>query len=53
MAMNGLDNLAQSLEQGLNEINVDQDVAEKALLSLGKMLDFAKEHGVQSQGRSF
>jgi quinolinate synthase len=53
MAMNGLDNLAQSLELGLNEINVDEGVAKKAMLSLGRMLDFAKEHGVQSQGRSF
>ncbi|MFT7108380.1 MAG: quinolinate synthase [Psychrobacter glaciei] len=53
MAMNGLDNLSESLEQGLNEIVVDEAVAKKAMLSLNRMLNFAKEHGVQSQGRRF
>lgn len=53
MAMNGLDNLAECLELGLNEIKVEGSVAEKAMISLNRMLDFAKEHGVQSQGRRF
>jgi quinolinate synthase len=53
MAMNGLDNLSECLELGLNEITIDNTVAEKAMVSLNRMLNFAKEHGVQSQGRSF
>jgi quinolinate synthase len=53
MAMNGLDNLSESLEQGLNEIVVDEAVAKKAMLSLNRMLDFAKEHGIKSQGQRF
>ena len=51
--MNGLDNLAECLELGLNEIVVDEAIADKAMISLNRMLDFAKEHGVQSQGRRF
>jgi len=53
MAMNGLDNLAECLELGLNEIVVNEAIADKAMISLNRMLDFAKEHGVQSQGRRF
>ncbi|EAT11754.1 quinolinate synthase NadA [Bermanella marisrubri] len=53
MAMNGLENMAQTLEQSDNEITVDPDVAAKATRSLNRMLDFAKQHGVQSQGRRF
>ena len=53
MAMNGLDNLESCLDQGLNAVEVDEDVAAKAMISLNRMLDFAKEHGVQSQGRRF
>jgi quinolinate synthase len=53
MAMNGLDNLSESLEHGLNEIVVDEAVAKKAMLSLNRMLDFAKQHGVQAQGKQF
>jgi quinolinate synthase len=37
MAMNGLDNLSESLEQGLNEIDVDEAVAKKAMLSVNRM----------------
>lgn len=53
MAMNGLDNLYECLAEGLNEVIVPKATADGALVSLGRMLDFAKEHGVQSQGRSF
>lgn len=53
MAMNGLDNLYECLAEGLNEVKVPQATADGALVSLGRMLDFAKEHGVQSQGRRF
>lgn len=53
MAMNGLDNLYECLAEGLNEVKVPQATVDGALVSLGRMLDFAKEHGVQSQGRRF
>jgi quinolinate synthase len=53
MAMNGLDNLSECLEQGLNVVTVDEGIAKKAMISLNRMLDFAKEHGVQTQGRRF
>ncbi len=53
MAMNDLENLHDCLDKGLNEVQVADDIAQKALVSLGRMLDFAKEHGVQSQGRTF
>lgn len=53
MAMNGLDNMYECLAEGLNEVNVPTATAEGAMVSLNRMLDFAKEHGVQSQGRRF
>lgn len=43
MAMNGLQNLAQSLEAMDNEIFVDPDVAERARISLGRMMDFSRQ----------
>jgi len=53
MAMNDLENLESCLEQNLNEVTVDETTAKKAMISLTRMLDFAKEHGVQAQGRRF
>ncbi|MCP5160309.1 MAG: quinolinate synthase NadA [Hahellaceae bacterium] len=41
MAMNGLDNLSQSLEMGENEIFVEESVRQKALIPLRRMLDFS------------
>lgn len=41
MAMNGLRNLLQVLEQGNNEILVDPVVSVKAKLCIDRMLDFA------------
>lgn len=43
MAMNGLQNLADSLEKGDNEIFVDEKIRQQALNSVGKMIDFAKQ----------
>ncbi len=42
MAMNGLNNLADSLENGLNEVHVDPQLAQRAMLPLQRMLNFAK-----------
>jgi len=53
MAMNGLQNLKSCLERSLNEVTVDDKIADKALASLNRMLDFAQTHGVKSEGRRF
>jgi len=42
MAMNGLENLYQSLKTGVNEIEIDPVLREQALLPLTRMLDFKK-----------
>ena len=42
MAMNGLENLAHSLEYGENEIFVDEAIRQQALKSVSRMMDFAK-----------
>lgn len=42
MAMNGLENLAHSLEKGENEIFVNESIRQQALKSVTKMMDFSK-----------
>lgn len=42
MAMNGLENLAHSLEHGNNEIFVDEEIRQQALNSVSRMMAFAK-----------
>ena len=44
MAMNGLQNLADALEQGSNEIQVDAALGIKARQCIDRMLDFAAAH---------
>jgi quinolinate synthase len=41
MAMNGLQNLAQVLETGANEVRIDAQAGRKALRGIQRMLDFA------------
>jgi quinolinate synthase len=41
MAMNGLQNLADVLETGANEIHVDPEIGRKAKRAIDRMLDFA------------
>lgn len=41
MGMNGLANLADTLERGINEIHVDPAVGARAVHSIQRMLDFA------------
>lgn len=43
MAMNGLQNLADSLENGSNEVFIAEDIRQQAIKSVTRMLDFAKE----------
>ena len=42
MAMNGLENLAHSLEHDKNEIFVDETIRQQALKSVTRMMDFSK-----------
>jgi quinolinate synthase len=46
MAMNALHNLEQVLIRGDQEIHVDEPVRRKAVTSIQRMLDFAREHGI-------
>ena len=46
MGMNGLRNLARCLETGNDEISVEEDVRQKALIPLQRMMDFAREQKV-------
>ncbi len=51
MAMNGLQNLAEVLETGRNEIHVDEAIRQKALRSVQRMLDFAQTQGVDMKDK--
>jgi quinolinate synthase len=42
MEMNDLNKLAQVLETGANEIHIDEAIRRKAVISIQRMLDFAK-----------
>ena len=50
MAMNGLLNLADVLERGKNEIHVDPVIGRRAKVSIGRMLDFARQIGLPTLG---
>ncbi len=39
--MNSLQNLAEVLESGLNEVHVDPEIGRKAVVCIDRMLDFA------------
>lgn len=52
MAMNGLRNLAESLETGSNEVQVDEKIAGQARKSVQRMLDFAARLKLQAIGES-
>jgi quinolinate synthase len=47
MAMNGLVNLAEVLEDGVNEIKVDAALGIQAKRSIQRMLDFAQHLNLQ------
>jgi quinolinate synthase len=53
MAMNGLKSIADALESSLGrEVIVDAALAEKALIPLHRMLDFAAENKLQVKGNA-
>lgn len=43
MAMNRLKNLAESLENGGNEVHVNAEIGKRAMISLQRMLDFREQ----------
>ena len=49
MAMNGLRNLAEVLETGANEIQVDPVIGQKAVTCIDRMLDFAAHRKARVQ----
>jgi quinolinate synthase len=49
MAMNSLEKLRRCLEQGLGEIHVDPELGKQAVISIQRMLDFAKNQGGSSK----
>lgn len=51
MGMNSLHNLAQVLETGEPEIHIQPDLCKQAAKPIQRMLDFAKEHAVATQGK--
>jgi quinolinate synthase len=50
MAMNGLLNLAEVLENGNNEIHVDPSIIPRAVLPIQRMLDFARQIKLPTRG---
>jgi quinolinate synthase len=52
MAMNALDNLADALEHGHNEIHVDPAIAAQAMVPLKRMLAFAAERKQAVKGNA-
>lgn len=53
MAMNGLESIAQALENPLGkEIFVDEKLAKKALIPLNRMLNFAAENKLKVKGNA-
>ena len=50
MAMNGLQNLAEVLESGRNEIHVDPSIIPRAVLPIKRMLDFAQRIKLPTSG---
>ncbi|ROR29806.1 quinolinate synthase NadA [Inmirania thermothiophila] len=52
MAMNGLRRLAQVLETGANEVHVDPAVAERALVPIRRLLDFARARRQEIYGNN-
>ena len=52
MAMNGLANLAHTLETGKNEILVDPEIGRQAMVSVKRMLDFAEQLKIKATGKA-
>ncbi|MBL3598355.1 MAG: quinolinate synthase NadA [gamma proteobacterium endosymbiont of Lamellibrachia anaximandri] len=51
MGMNALQNLAEVLESGANEVHIDPAIQERAVVPIQRMLDFARTHGIGMKER--
>lgn len=51
MGMNSLQNLAEVLENGGQEINIDLDLCQRAVRPIKRMLDFAREREIAMRGK--
>lgn len=52
MGMNSLESLHDSLNTGANEVLVDSELGEKAMIPLQRMLDFASSNQLQVKGKA-
>lgn len=52
MGMNTLQRLHDALRDGSDEIRVDRELAQKAMLPLQRMLDFSRERKLQVKGKA-
>ncbi|TFH72439.1 quinolinate synthase NadA [Gammaproteobacteria bacterium LSUCC0112] len=52
MGMNSLQAMYQSLRDGSNRITVDTELAQKAMIPLQRMLDFAAQHRLRVTGKA-
>jgi len=50
--MNGLENLLAVLQNGDQEIHVDAETREKALIPLQRMLDFTAQRNIKVAGNA-
>lgn len=51
MAMNGLRSLVQVLESGAHEITIDEEIRQKALIPIQRMMDFARKRQIAVKDR--
>ncbi|MDT8428226.1 MAG: quinolinate synthase NadA [Pseudomonadales bacterium] len=52
MAMNSLESLYLTLKEGRNRIEVDRELARKAMIPLQRMLDFSRQYQLQIKGKA-
>lgn len=52
MAMNGLENLSKTLENLDNEVHIDPEIGQQAMVSLTRMLDFAAGENMSAIGEA-
>jgi quinolinate synthase len=52
MAMNALQNLERVLRLGDQEIHIEPDVRERAVVPIQRMLDFARARGIGARRQS-
>jgi quinolinate synthase len=51
MGMNSLQNLAEVLETGAQELKIGQELCNEAVKPIKRMLEFAKEHEIAMKNK--